>query len=343
MSGQVILARNGQISGDPRANFETLVNATAAEVFHDSNVFWSPMVCKFKELADGQIAETFTMDGDSPEEAEHQNPGQFIEGGTIVNASTTITCDEPLMKAMRLPEIDEIHSKFPIVDRFVRLCTRYVTEKTSKRAAVALAKAARTSAVANVHGGGKQVSRVASTFAGAYPTSSTGAANLEDDFAAMAQKYDEDNIPQEGRIAFINPALKTVATRSTKLMNKDYVPSEIVSNYQKRVIGMIEGFTLVITNQLPKTNITTDLTKYNGNFLLAGSDQSDGTGGETVALFSWAGDGMAPIGAVTKGMLRTKVTESTDTDTKLCRSKIITGIAPLHVWLAGELRLFAQA
>jgi len=332
------LARGLSISGDDRALCDTLIDNTTAEVFHEVNRFWDPKVCGFKELADGETSHVFPFEGDPGDEAEHHVAGQYIEGSSAVQGSVQCDVDEPLHHAHRIPEVDRIHSKFPLFENKLRISVRKVTEKLNKRMGVCLALAARTSALANVHGGGKAITRAVSggqTETDAYPVSEAGAATLEGDFSRMAQKYDEDSIPKKGRVAFIEPWLVSVATRSAKLMSVDYNIHPEWADYAQRIIGMMEGFVLIDSVYMPKTAITTGPTKYQGDFSVAGST------GRPVALFSWSGEGKAPVAVVRKGGVLSRLSETPDNDTHLLRARAITGAVPWCAWLAGELRVKA--
>ena len=331
MSDVVNLARGLEISGDSRALTQTLLDATMARRFFDANEFWNPRTTLFYDLAPGEVAHTFAFEGDSPEDSDYHVPGQFIEGGTTVQAKTTITVDDLLVKALRLPFIDEILSKWNLIEPRAMECARIQAEKLDNRMARLLVNAAVTAAVTNVHSGGKSVTRsgVASE-AAAYPVSDTGAENFEADASDLARKFDDDNIPRDGRLLFVSNRTVQVLTRSKKLMNRDYTPQD-VTQYHKRAVGVCEGFVLVPTNHLPSTNVTTDLSKYNGDYRFAS------TNGQPAAIAVWAGEGKAPVGCVRAGGFRNTVYRDENRNVNLVKNEILCGMGVLHPWLAGAI------
>ena len=67
------------------------------------------------------------------------------------------------------------------------------------------------------HDGGQVVTRddgITSTadasIASAYPNNSTGSGQFRDDVAELAQKFDEDNVPEDGRYLFVSPYIRTI-------------------------------------------------------------------------------------------------------------------------------------
>lgn len=333
MADVVTLARGLEIAGDARSITETLLHASTARRFLDRNEFWNERTTLFHDLVPGEIAHTFVTRGDSPEDPEYHVPGAFIEGGTSVQMKTTITTDDKIIKAQRLPDIDQIFSRWDLISPANEENVRLISELLDKRMARLGIRAARSAAVTNVHSGGKVVTRTAATEAAAYAISAAGAENFEADASDLARKFDDDNIPRDGRLLFVSNRTIQVLTRSAKLMNRDYTPQD-VTQYHRRAVGMCEGFALVPTNHLPTTNYTSDLSKYNVDASIGGSD------GLPVALAMWAGEGKAPIGCVRAGGgLMSDVYQDKNRDVTLTNSKIVCGMGELHVWLAGVIQV----
>ena len=332
MADVVTLARNLEIAGDARSITQTLLHANTARRFLDANEFWNPRTTLFYDLTPGEIAHTFVTRGDSPEDPDYHVPGSFIEGGTRVQMKTTITVDDKIIKAQRLPDIDQIFSRWDLIAPANDENVRLISEMLDKRMARLAVRAARSAAVSNVHSGGKVVTRTAASEAAAYPVSETGAENFEADASDLARKFDDDNIPRQGRLLFVNNRTVQVLTRSKKLMNRDYTPADI-TQYHSRAVGMCEGFIIVPTNHLPTTNYTADLSKYNVDASIGGSD------GLPIGVAMWAGEGKAPIGCVRAGGLMSDVFQDKNRDVTLTNSKIVCGMGELHVWLAGIIQV----
>lgn len=330
------MARGLQVGSDDRSLTFTELDPTISKSFKDNNVLmpyiWS------KPLANGASSADFAIFGESPEEPEHQQDGQFIESGTIANDKANIALDDPLKKALRLPMVDVDLSQWDLVSPYAVEIGRLMSEKLDKRGFRLLTLAARTAAVTNVHGGGLVVERSGGDLGTVYPVSSTGADNIAADFSSMALKADNANWPETGRVAFILPEMRQVITRSNRVMNRDYVNVPQQGSVVDRSIGTLEGWNLVVTKHLPSTNVTNDLSKYNGDFTYNGST------GRPVALFMstsappGAPQTRGPVGKVQAGGMINKVWFDENRDCWLVKSRLLAGMGKVGVFLAGELR-----
>jgi len=97
----------------------------------------------------------------------------------------------------------------------------------------------------------------------AYPPSLTGSKRLQADFAEIAQKMDEKDVPEDNRVALITPYLSKVFAQDDTLESVDY---QSPNNKFTRKLLMVEGFLCKKTNQMPSTNVTTGQTAYQGDF-----------------------------------------------------------------------------
>ena len=71
---------------------------------------------------------------------------------------------------------------------------------------------------------------------------------------AAAQKFDEKDVPEDGRYAFVRPAQYYALAQNTKVLNKDWGGA---GAYADGKVLRIAGLTIVASNHLPSTNITT--------------------------------------------------------------------------------------
>ena len=331
----VTVARGLQTGSDERSMTYDELDATASMSFKEANVLYDSQFMRMKALEPGAVSHDFPIFGETPEDADHHVPGQFVEGGTITNDMVNVSLDDPLIKALRLPFVDQAISKWDLVKPYVKECVRKISEKVDKRGFVVLGLAARTAAVSNVHLGGTVVSRTgAASLAAHYPVSDTGADNFCSDLSDMARKFDEKSVPKDGRFVFVHPYLKQVLTRSKRITNRDYAGSGGTPSVDinTRVVGIVEGFNLIETLHLPSTNITTDLSKYNGNFLISGT-------GQPAALCLYNGNEKGPIGCVNIGGLTTRVVWDENRECWLAKAKILCGLGKVETWCAGEIRI----
>ena len=329
----VTVARGLQVGSDERNLTFTEMDGAASISFKDANVLFDSTFMRMHALSEGASSHDFPFFGETTEDAEHHVPGQFIEGGTITNDKLNVAIDDPIIKALRLPYVDQALSKWDLVAPYIKECVRKVAEKIDRRGFVVLANAARTAAVSNVHLGGTVVSRTGlATLALHYPNSSSGADNFCSDLSDMARQWDEKNIPQDNRYAFISPYLKQVLTKSNRITNRDYNNGSPGADINNRKLGIVEGFQLVETLHLPSTNITTDLSKYNGDFSIGGT-------GRPAALCLYNGNAKGALGCVHIGGLQTKVTWDDNRECWLAKAKMMLGIGKVEVWCAGEIRV----
>lgn len=329
----VNLARGLQISSDTRALTFTELDASLAEVFRDKNIFWSGGFLWKKPLAEGASSDDFAMYGGSSEDAEHHVAGTFIQGGTTTQAKKNISVDDPLIKALRIPWVDTVLSKWNIAEKDGRECVRIISEKLDKRCFRLLALSARTAAVSGVHNGGYGKLRTAADVPTAYARDATGSGRFLDDLSYMAQTFDENNIPRENRYCFTTPYMLAVLTRDSKIMNRDYFADKYGMSIHERTVTVAEGFQLIPTNHLPSTNVTNDLSKYNGDFTI----NSGSARGQPVALCCYANGQDSPVGGVHAAGLQNVVFWDENRDTWMVKSKLMVGMDVLYPWLAGEI------
>lgn len=319
-------------------DFLMRLNAYAVETWKTANVLWDGGRILVKTLAKGQWSDKFKFRGQSSEEPEHHTAGQETTGGTVTNDSVTCDVDRPIVKQLNADEADLDLAYWDELQPLVRECVRHVARRLDLRAYRLAILAARQAAVSNVHNGGNRVERAVSggVLATAYPTSSTGAANFLADMASLARLWDEDDIPENGRELHITPYMREVLTYSTVQMNRDYT-DPMVARYADRFVGRAQGWNLVLTNNLPSTNITTDLSKYNGNFAVGGA-----TGQSLpVAVGMYRADQVAPIVAVQKSPITVDIWKDMDTMAVKVRAKWHGGLAKYCPWVAGEIGTIA--
>lgn len=101
---------------------------------------------------------------------------------------------------------------------------------------------------------------------GSSVTNATAKTSGDAIFSALtsaAQKLDENDIPAEDRYAFLRPSMYQLLLSSSKVINKDYVAAASNGGVDTGKIFQVNGLEIVKSNNVPQTNITTDLAKYN--------------------------------------------------------------------------------
>ena len=211
------------------------------------------------------------------------------------------------------------------------------TDMDQKLARVGV-RAARTAAVAGVHSGGNQVTRLASgasADSGAYADSSTGSGAFRDDVAQLARLMDEDAVPEAGRFLFIKPYIRSILRHETDIFNRDYNTDGLAGTMNDRVIGMMEGFNLIISNNFPTTNTnsTASFDAYKVD-----CDGEDVGGVRPVALaLCGAQEGSSAIGVVQAAGLTSHIEKDERRNTFFLKSQMMIGADIVSPWCAGEI------
>lgn len=335
IGSDVTVARGLQIGSDAQGLLYKFFAGSVVEAFHKAIMVWGTDRIQMRNLQPGQKSASFPIFGDSPEEPDYQTvAGSFIDGGTINVTEEIVAVNDPLIKALNVPMVDQQLSAWDQIGPHAMEIGRLIAEDLDKKALVVGVNAARTAAVANVHPGGKQVSRTAASVAAAYPINQTGATNLITDLNTMAQTMDENDIPKGPMIrhAFMSPREYNVLTQDTSVrMSRDYVGGEN-TQVDVRMINVVEGFSIHTTQLLPSTNITTGPTAYQGNFTVGASLHQPAV----LCLANVAGV-QGAIGGVQAGGIESIVEADQHRHVWFLKSSVLCGMDVVAPWMAGEI------
>jgi len=335
--------------GDDRNIALTMFWGTVLEAFKAKTLLWNaigpegegtdsaPAPVVASKIVDAGKSWEFPIIGDDPTPTYH-TPGTELLGQDVTLVNGTITIDDILVAHYDVPLDQTQLSHFDVIEPFARKLGRALAVDFDQKLFIMGFNAAYTAAVTNVHNGGNVVERVANTSAIAYPDNTTGAGNFLSDVAEMAQLLDEDNVPEDGRYLFATPYIRRILRNNTNIFDKDYGNSTNVLN--DRAIGVIEGFTFMpTTNHIPSTNITTNPSKYNRNFAVAGDDE-----GEPVALIlCGAEEGSSAIGYVAgtgaAGPIHSYREFDERRNTTFMKAQMMVGAGVLSPWSAGVIHV----
>jgi hypothetical protein len=303
------------------------------------------------ELVDGHTisagrSHQFILFADLPEVESH-TPGTELLGQNYAFKDGTLTIDDILVSHQDVGiDVQQI-AHFEVGQRIATSQGRKLAEDFDKKGFIIATKAANASSVSKdgltVHNGGNTVTQSASSLSGAYAATKTGAQTFRDDIHHLAQLMDEDNVPEEGRHLVINPYMRRVLMTDTTVFDQQFSSPQENSLNQRR-IGMIGGFMLHVSNNLPSTNITSsslsgDLdSKYIGDFTATGS----GDGQPAALALCGADEGRAAMGYVAATNERTgpiyAVRERDERrNTDFYKSQMMVGLGQLFVPCAGAI------
>ena len=350
---------------------------TAGSVFYDrSNSFMS-----VKQL-NGGVSAQWPIIGKDPASSYH-TPGTFINEqssqGTNVKRiqmfQKTITCDDFLVNALDVPYSDLNLLHFDVLGPFATKLGRNLARVLDRKIAMLAFKASlEGSQVTNgdVYSGGFNVNTTGITSAApatAYPASPQGAYNFRKDLASLCQKFDEDNVPDGSRYLFITPTIKTALRFETnwggatpQVIAANVMPSHFnadtssdPSDVASRVIGNLEGFQIVMTNNLPDANYDAtaiagstniedkaafNLSKY--QLKCDGLTVGAATTKKPVAVALCSADTGSPaIGMVQASGLQTYMENDERRNTKFMKAQLMCGLDTLCPWSAGSISIGA--
>lgn len=351
----------------------TVFSGIVLEGFQNASVFYdrSGSFISTKQL-NGAISAQWPILGDDPASSYHV-PGveMNILSGTAASrikvAQKVISCDEILANAIDVPFRDLELSHYDVMGPFATKLARNLARVLDRKIAILAFKGSTTAAVDSIHQGGVNVNRTGSaTVSTAFPNSPEGAYRFRTNLNTLAQTFDEKGVPQEGRYLFISPAIKSVLRFEANFdgTNLTSVPT-MASTYDRalsaepndvnnRVVGKLEGFNVIVTNNLPSADLSANsLTgedaavaysgaagtggKYQGNFSGATSNKRP----VAVALCS-AETGSPGIGMVQAMGLRTVVEADERRNTQFMKAQLMCGLDVLCPWSCGSISISAS-
>lgn len=286
-----------------------------------------------------------TTNGDNGTTKGYHTPGTFIAGDTVQMSKVSIEVDDILVAAMDVGYADLDIAHFDVLGPFAQKMGRSLAQSCDKKIAIMALNAARTAAVANIHPGGQLVTKnvTTQTLVDAYPDSTTGSGDFRKNVAELALQFDQDNVPEDGRYLFITPYIKSILRNETQIFNRDLNDQAVVGSLNNRVIGMLEGFNLIVSNNMP-TATTSGYSgfqaKYNQTITIAASTtNATGTGLPAAIALCGAIEGSAAVGMVQAAGIRSVIQDDERRNTKFMKSQMMVGFGVLSPWCAGAIEL----
>jgi len=246
------VSRLGQIngSGDAKALFLKVYGGEVLTAFRKSTVTDGRHMVR--NIASGKSAQ-FPVTG--KKSARYHTPGAEILGTSMNHAERIITIDDLLIADSFIANIDEAMNHYDVRSIYSQedgeaLALAY--DKHVLQVGINAAKASAT--VAGGNGG--------STLAA--DNMKTSAAVLASAFYSAAQTFDEKDVPDTERYAYVLPAQYYMLAQTPDVINKDWGGE---GSYAEGTVKMIANIPILKTNNLPTTNITSDFkAEYNGDF-----------------------------------------------------------------------------
>lgn len=246
-------ARPGQNAGtgDDRALFLKEFGQMVFEAWQESNTFEGRV---FTQSISAGKQWQFPIIGRKRDAAEH-TPGDLITGGGIENDEVNITLDNMLVDSVFIAEIDALMASYSLSAPYAQQIGESLSTTFDKRAATTFVKASRVTTA---------------PYTGGPVPSYYWDANLKTDPAKLeeahfqAVQYIKENDIGGGEVHSFVPWQQFLLM--SKYSELDAQETTGTANRAHATIGPIAGISVTGSNHIPKTNVTTGLAKYQGDF-----------------------------------------------------------------------------
>jgi hypothetical protein len=206
-----------------------------------------------KNITQGK-ADTFPIIGRKRDAREHE-PGEEILGGRVEHNEVTITLDRMLVDAVFVAEVDELMNHYNIMEPYARQLGESLSTSYDRRVAIMHILASRVTT--RPYEGGPVPNGYFHANAATDPLHLENAAYAAVEFI---RRFDVGGGPLSFRIP-----------HQQYLLLARYSPIDSVQfsgsgNRARGTVGQVGGLVPEGVNHIPRTNITTGLAKYQGDF-----------------------------------------------------------------------------
>jgi len=237
-----IPSRLGAINGgaDKDALFLKVFAGEVLTAFAEKNVMMDKHTVR--TISSGKSAQ-FPVTGNFS--AEYHTPGNEILGASMNHAERVITIDDLLIAHTFIANIDEAKNHYDVRANYSAKLGQALANTADKHLFQNAILAARSNATVT---GGNGGSRIVNASMG------TNSDTLIAALFEAAQKFDEKDVPEDERYAFLKPAQYYALAQNTKVLNKDWGGAGV---YADGKVLRVAGLTIVASNHIPTANITT--------------------------------------------------------------------------------------
>jgi hypothetical protein len=236
---------------DKKALFLKQYGGEVLTAFEENNVFADKHITR--TIKSGKSAQ-FPVTG--KKDAAYHTPGAEITGTVMKHGERVITIDDLLISDSFIANIDEAMNHYDVRSEYTRQDGAALARAFDKNIASVGLNAARASATLTGGNGGSTIN--GSNF-------KTSGSDLAGGIMDAAQAFDEKDVPEMERFAFVKPAQYYLLVETDKISNR--YSDEQSGSYRKGKVYEIGGIEIVKTNNLPTTNITGSVkSDYDGDF-----------------------------------------------------------------------------
>ncbi len=246
------VSRTGQINlaGDVDALNLKIFSGEVLTAFNMNCVYQDKHL--IREIANGKSAQ-FPATGKIT--AAYHTPGTQLTGTPIAHNERVITIDDLLVANVMIADIDEAKSHYDVRSEYTKQLGEALALAFDTNVARTAILAARASATITGEPGGTVIN-------GGLAVRTDGAL-IKNALFAAAQKFDENNIVDSDRNAFVKPVTFYAAAATTDLVNKDWGGRGGIADGK---IESLAGINIIKSNNVPNSNVATGPSKYQGDF-----------------------------------------------------------------------------
>ena len=246
-------SRLGQTNGagDAKALFLKQYGGEVLTAFEENNVAADKHITR--TIKNGKSAQ-FPVTG--KKDASYHTPGAEITGTIMNHGERVITIDDLLISDSFIANIDEAMNHYDVRSEYTRQDGAALARAFDKNIFAVGLNAARASATITGGNGGSAITGAS------FKTSGN---DLAGGIMDAAQTLYEKDVPEMERFAFVKPAQYFALIETDKVTNRN--SDEQSGSYRKGKVYEIGGIEIVMTNNLPTTNVTGGFkAAYNGDF-----------------------------------------------------------------------------
>jgi len=188
----------------------------------------------------------------------YHTPGAELLGQTVKHGERVITIDDLLVSPVFIAAIDEAKNHYDVRSIYTREVGYSLANTFDKNILQTAVLAARATGTIDTAPGGTKLNLGANAVTNA-------SSALVNGLYTAAQTLDEKDVPEQGRFSVFKPAQYYKLVLDEKMINRDFNDGSNGSVAKGKVFE-VAGISIVKSNHLPVTNITTGNVKYQGNF-----------------------------------------------------------------------------
>jgi hypothetical protein len=244
-------SRLGQVNtaGDAKAMFLKVFGGEILKWFYAKNVTLSRHMVR--TITHGKSA-AFPVMGQGT--AQYHTPGVELTGTLVPKAERVIEIDDKLVADRFIADIDEAMNHFDIRGIYSKDMGEQLARAWDRQVLQLGVQAARAAATVTGGFGGSIITAA---------TSKTDAAVLRKAILDAAAALADKDVPLDEVCVFVRPAQYYLLVDDAKLTNKDWTSGN--GGIDVGRVKSAAGFDIVMTNNLPITNVNTGLAKYQVN------------------------------------------------------------------------------